>query len=127
MDESALQASSDVAALQNQSNVGHPAPTPTPSPVASAVLGTSGDPGASGNVNLTTYVTAGKTLFGQAAISAMAAGGAGGSVGVKAEGGGSKLSSFAIVGIVGGILVFFIAIYIAWYQWVRHLCLPCLG
>lgn len=57
----------------------------------------------------------------------MAAGGAGGSVGVKTEEGGSKVSSFAIVGIVGGILVFFIAIYIAWYQWVRHLGLPCLG
>ena len=47
----------------------------------------------------------------------MAADGAGGAVGVKTEEKGT-LSSFAIVGIVGGILVFFIGAYIGWYQWV---------
>ncbi|WVQ63949.1 uncharacterized protein L199_002106 [Kwoniella botswanensis] len=33
------------------------------------------------------------------------------------DGGGGKLSSVAIVGIVGGILVGLILLYLAWYQW----------
>jgi hypothetical protein len=100
-------------------------PTPTPEGVSGETGGQAQD------VNKTTYVTAGMTLSGQAAISAMAADGYD-SVGVKA-GGSTKLSSFAIVGIVGGILVFFIAVYIAWYQWVSSpfaivlLLLPCRG
>ncbi|OCF54529.1 hypothetical protein L486_08079 [Kwoniella mangroviensis CBS 10435] len=33
------------------------------------------------------------------------------------DGGGGKLSSVAIVGIVGGVLVGLILLYLAWYQW----------
>ena len=39
--------------------------------------------------------------------------------GVKGtKSGQTNLSSFAIVGIVGGILVGFVVVYLVWYQWV---------
>jgi hypothetical protein len=69
----------------------------------------------------TTYVSDGVTLTGSAAAAALAASAtsdnadAGTSV---STGGGSKLSSFAIVGIVAGSLVVLVIIYLIWYHWV---------
>lgn len=53
-----------------------------------------------------------------AAQSGKSAGAAGAQDGVGTKEGGTKLSSFAIVGIVAGCLTFFIILYVIWFQWV---------
>lgn len=81
---------------------------------------------------MTTFVTNGTTLSGSAALAALAAmtsasssarnaGSAGATDGIETKEGGSKLSSFAIVGIVAGGLVTSIILYVVWYQWVSRL------
>ncbi|WVQ78989.1 hypothetical protein IAT38_001081 [Cryptococcus sp. DSM 104549] len=86
----------------------------------------------------TTYVSNGVTLTGQDAVAALAAQQTGtetGSGSTKAsaeatgtsEEGKSKLSSIAIVGIVGGVLVGVILLYLVWYQWRKKRARKSLG